>query len=78
MEHATTPGNIFEELGNVRYYHNLVQGCDEWLDLRKGMLTASTMKLALSEKTLKIANNDKISLDFLLVVHQMGLWVNPV
>lgn len=60
MEHATTPGNIFEELGNVRYYHNLVQGCDEWLDLRKGMLTASTMKLALSEKTLKIANNDKI------------------
>lgn len=53
-------GNAFEQVGDVRYYHNLVQGCQEWLDLRRGMLTASTMKLALSEKTLKIANNDKI------------------
>lgn len=57
---AIPDGNAFEQVGNVRYYHNLVQGCQEWLDLRKGMLTASTMNLALSEKTLKIANNDKI------------------
>ncbi|PCJ24117.1 MAG: YqaJ-like viral recombinase [SAR86 cluster bacterium] len=62
MTHKPTlePHLDITKVGNVSYYHRLTQGSDEWLDLRKGMLTASTMKLALSEKTLKIANNDKI------------------
>lgn len=44
--------------GPVLMYPNLTQGCDEWLQLRCGMLTASEVKLILTP-TLKVANNDK-------------------
>ena len=42
----------------ITYHHNIVQGSDEWLALRCGLLTASEMKLILTP-TLKIASNDK-------------------
>lgn len=42
----------------ITYYHDLVQGSDEWLAARRGMLTASEMKLILTP-TLKAASNDK-------------------
>lgn len=38
--------------------HDLVQGSDEWLQARNGLLTASEVGLILTP-TLKIANNDK-------------------
>lgn len=38
--------------------HDVLQGTDEWLELRRGKLTASEVKLILTP-TLKIANNDK-------------------
>lgn len=44
--------------GNVCYHENLVQGSDEWLQARCGLLTASEMKLIITP-TLKVANNDK-------------------
>ena len=47
-----------ETIGNITYYRNLVQGSDEWLKIRLGLLTASEMKLILTP-TLKIANNEK-------------------
>jgi len=37
---------------------NVMQGTDEWLDLRRGVLTASEMKLIVTP-TLKVADNDK-------------------
>lgn len=42
----------------INYFRELVQGSDEWLQARCGLLTASEMKLILTP-TLKIANNDK-------------------
>ena len=42
----------------IRYHRNLVQGSDEWLAARCGMLTASEMKLILTPN-LKIAANEK-------------------
>lgn len=42
----------------IRYHPDLVQGSDEWLAARCGLLTASSMKLILTP-TLKIASNDK-------------------
>jgi hypothetical protein len=42
-----------------RYHAQLIQGSDEWLQMRCGMLTASEMSLALTP-TLKLANNDKL------------------
>lgn len=42
----------------ITHHTDLVQGSDEWLAARRGLLTASEMKLILTP-TLKIANNDK-------------------
>lgn len=42
----------------IRYFPDLIQGTDEWLDARRGLITASEMKLLLTP-TLKVANNDK-------------------
>ena len=42
----------------IRYHPNLIQGSDEWLAARCGMLTASEMKLILTP-TLKLAKNEK-------------------
>lgn len=42
----------------ITIHSNLVQGTDEWLQARCGLITASEMKLILTP-TLKAANNDK-------------------
>lgn len=42
----------------IKYYDDIIQGTDEWLQLRRGILTASEMKFIITP-TLKIANNDK-------------------
>lgn len=49
--------NIKAQTG-IRYFPDLIQGSDEWLDARRGILTASEMKLILTP-TLKLASNDK-------------------
>jgi len=43
---------------SVVYHRDLIQGSEEWLQQRCGLLTASEIKLILTP-TLKIANNDK-------------------
>lgn len=39
------------------YHHHIIQGSDEWLDLRAGIVTASEVHKILSPKTLKLADN---------------------
>jgi predicted phage-related endonuclease len=46
------------EPSHITYYPDLVQGSDEWLEARRGILTASEMKLIVTP-TLKIASNEK-------------------
>ncbi len=48
----------YTQVGDVKYYHDLEQGTDEWLEARLGILTASEMKLIITP-TLKSARNDK-------------------
>lgn len=43
----------------IRYHRDLIQGSDEWLAARCGLLTASEMHLIITPKTLKAASNDK-------------------
>ena len=43
---------------SIKYHNDLIQGSDEWLAARCGLLTASEMHLILTP-TLKTANNDK-------------------
>jgi hypothetical protein len=42
----------------IKYHEEIVQGSDEWLALRCGLLTASEMKLCVTP-TLKVADNEK-------------------
>ena len=42
----------------ITYYHDMIQGSEEWVDARCGVLTASEMKNVLTP-TLKTAANDK-------------------
>lgn len=49
-----TPMNFAEP----RYHAEVIQGSDEWLQLRCGKITASEMKLLMTP-TGKVANNDK-------------------
>jgi putative phage-type endonuclease len=42
----------------IRYHRDLIQGSDEWLEARRGLLTASEMKLIVTP-TLKAASNDR-------------------
>ena len=42
----------------ITYHTDIVQGSDEWLELRRGILTASEMHLIITP-TLKVASNDK-------------------
>jgi 5-hydroxyisourate hydrolase-like protein (transthyretin family) len=41
----------------IKIHTDIVQGTDEWLEMRRGILTASEMKLILTP-TLKVASND--------------------
>lgn len=45
--------------GHITYHANLIQGSDEWLAMRCGLITASEMKHLLTVKSLKVADNDK-------------------
>lgn len=44
----------------IKYYSNLMQGTDEWLQVRLGLITGSQMGALVTAKTLKAANNDKV------------------
>lgn len=43
----------------ITYHDDLIQGSDEWLQLRCGKITASEVRLLLTP-TLKVADNDKV------------------
>jgi len=43
----------------ITYHRDLIQGSDEWHAARRGLLTASEVKLILTP-TLKVANNEKL------------------
>lgn len=42
----------------IRYYHDIEQGSDEWLAVRRGILTASEIRLIMTP-TMRTASNDK-------------------
>lgn len=45
-------------MSHIKYYPEMIQGSDEWLEARRGLLTASEMHLIVTP-TLKVASNDK-------------------
>lgn len=58
-EEVEAPADAPKPKGTGPVYHDkLIQGSDEWLAARCGLLTASEMKLVITP-TLKVADNDK-------------------
>lgn len=61
----------------ITYHTDIVQGTDEWAELRRGILTASEMRLILSPK-LKIADNDKTRVHlYELLAQRISGFVEP-
>ena len=48
-------------MNGITFHPDMIQGTDEWIAARCGMLTASEMKLIITPATLKLAKNDKAS-----------------
>jgi hypothetical protein len=60
-------------------YGDLVQGTDEWLDARRGILTASVVGDLITPKTVRPASNDTSrSLTMLLVAERITGYSDPV
>ena len=59
-------------------HHQVTQGTPEWLELRRGMLTASEMGTLITPKTKKAAENEKTrSLLFELAAQRISGFVEP-
>lgn len=60
-------------------YPELVQGTDEWLAARRGIVTASIVGQLITPSTIRPANNDKSrALTTLLVAERITGWSDPV
>ena len=65
-------------MSHIKYYPELEQGSDEWLQARCGILTASEMKLILTP-TLKVTSNEKERTHlFELLSQRISQYVDPV
>jgi predicted phage-related endonuclease len=61
----------------IKYHNDLIQGSDDWMAARCGLLTASEMKLIITP-TLKIASNDKERAHlFELLAQRITRYVEP-
>lgn len=59
-------------------YHDVIQGDDDWAELRRGILTASEMSLVVTAKTLKPADNDKVRAHLWeLLAQRISKYVEP-
>jgi len=63
----------------LRELPDLVQGSDEWLDQRRGMMTASVVGQLITPKTIKPAGNDySRALTMTLAAERITGWTDPV
>ena len=66
-------------MSDLHEYPDVQQGTDEWLELRRGIMTASTVGQFISPKTLKVAANDTSrALTSQLVAERITGWIEPV
>lgn len=61
------------------YHDQFEQGSQQWLQARCGLMTASEMKLVLTEKTLKVSDNEKIKAHiYELAAQRITQFVEPM
>lgn len=62
----------------VTYHTEIEQGSDQWAQLRRGILTASEMKLIITPATLKAVSNDKAKAHLWeLLAQRISKYVEP-
>jgi len=62
----------------VTEYRELEQGSEEWLEARRGLVTASTVGKLITPKTVKVATNDESrGLTAQLVAERITGWCDP-
>ena len=63
----------------LKIYDNLTQGTDEWLEARRGIVTASVVGQLITTKTMKPANNDTSrGLMMTLLAERITGFIDPV
>lgn len=63
---------------SITYYADVVQGTEQWHDLRRGLVTASIVKDLVTPSTFKIADNETVrGLMRLLVAERVTGWTDP-
>lgn len=63
---------------HVKYHTEIYQGSDEWHEIRRGILTASEMKLIITPAKLQYASNDKERTHlYELVAQRISKYVEP-
>lgn len=68
-----------QEQTSLVTYTNLVQGAQEWLDVRRGIITASVIGRLITAKTVKPASNDHSrALTAELAAERITGWSDPV
>lgn len=64
---------------SLHTYTDFIQGTDEWLDVRRGIVTASVVGQLITPKTIKpAANPDSRALTALLAAERITGWSEPV
>lgn len=64
--------------GRLTLYQDVLQGTDEWLDHRRGIVTASVVGDLITTKTMKPASNDTSrGLTALLAAERITGWTDP-
>ncbi|PCI28933.1 YqaJ-like viral recombinase [Candidatus Wolfebacteria bacterium] len=62
----------------IKYHGDVLQGSDEWMEARCGLLTASEVKFLLTDKTLKVADNkDSRAHVFELLAQRITKYTEP-
>ncbi|MDN6442981.1 MAG: hypothetical protein L0K30_13440, partial [Acidipropionibacterium jensenii] len=63
----------------LKIYDNLTQGTDEWLEARRGIVTASVVGQLITTRTMKPANNDTSrGLMMTLLAERITGFIDPV
>lgn len=76
---APEPEAPASHAGHITIHDNFEQGSQAWLAARCGLITASEMKLVLTEKTLKLCANDKIKAHiYELAAQRITKFVEPM
>ena len=70
--HCQQPREIKMTADNIKYHYDMVQGTQEWKDIRKGILTASEVKSLITPTGKVASNNDSRGIIFDILAQRLN------